>query len=114
MLLLIGSCQQPTSDPDQAVRDLIVAHHWISDPAYAPPPEDQVLFSVDGTFIMKAGTLHGRWTYVGGVFTISYYDNADPTSGNLVTEISSGAAFAVTKTTLLFNYLFLPAHFIPL
>lgn len=116
--LLAGSCQQPTSDPDQAVRDLIVAHHWISDPAYQPPfatpdpAEFQVLFDVVGAANIDAGSRLGSWTYAGGVFTLHYTDT-NATGGTAVTETTSSPTFTVTKTSLQFNYLGGLCHLIP-
>ncbi|HTH13910.1 MAG TPA: hypothetical protein VMB23_05905, partial [Spirochaetia bacterium] len=57
--LVAVACKQPTSDPDQALRDLIVNKTWYPDTNYADTNTDIFFFQPGGT-----GYTHsGNWTF---------------------------------------------------
>lgn len=73
LVLLLGmmaSCEQPTVDPDEKYRDLLVSTPWGPDPAYPDdPPAPVLIFYRNGTTQIGSG-FHGTWAYDGGVLTM--------------------------------------------
>jgi len=86
-LALVG-CQQPTEDPDAAVRELLSNKLWYPDPTVANNPATTLYLYSDGSAAITGKRLYS-WSYQDGVLTIV---------GPLGTETTT--APAVTKTTL--------------
>jgi len=106
--LLVVSCEQPTTDPDQAIRDLLIGPTWIQDDAnYPTEPGDTFRFATDGSLNKGGADNWGRWSYKSGTLTLTYTDG-----GSTVTETSSGANLAVTGSTLRLIFLGVTCHFV--
>jgi hypothetical protein len=69
---LAASCQQPTSDPDQPVRDLIESTTWDSDTVNFPTDAMQIVvrFNLDGTVYYKSTLGQMTWSYKNSVLTV--------------------------------------------
>lgn len=71
LVLLLASCEQPTVDPDQKLRDTIVGLAWLSDPVAgaADVVTPKMVFEVGGSVIIDSH--RGTWSYVNAVFAIT-------------------------------------------
>jgi hypothetical protein len=106
LVLAVAACKQPTTDPDQALRDLIVNKTWYHDDTNYPSetnPEN-FLFNPDGTGFTHGGTWTFTWTIVSGTLTITWTGVATTNAADVTSSL------AITSTTLVITYLQNPIH----
>lgn len=104
LVLVLGSCETPTTDTDAATKALIVQGWWEQDGAgETDAVEMTVRFWSDGTASRNGTTGDTTWTYKSGVFTITdplgTYSTTDPviTSSQFTFSCDGGTAYLVPK-----------------
>jgi len=96
--LLFTSCQQPTTDPDQAVRDLIIGTTWVPDETRASWASPRAYFYQNGSALLNSTV--ATWSYKSGVLTLVYTQGT-----TVITEITISPSLSVTASSFSFNYL---------
>lgn len=108
-VLGLSGCEQPTADPDEAIRELIIHHNraWIVDETKANHAAPVLVFSARGKLLINGAT-DGTWSYKKKVFTLTR-----TVSGILVSDTTTVPDFLATKNQLNINYEGGLCHFIP-
>lgn len=90
-------CEQPTADPDQVYRDLLVGKVWHPAAAPASNAEPQLYFSSGGGVVI-GGSLAGTWSYDDGTFTLTRTVDSQ-------TDTTTAPDLVISASQLHINYL---------
>lgn len=107
LVLLLGmmaSCEQPTVDPDEKYRDLLVGPQWITNGDPQNHAEPTLIFRPDGTANLNGVNDAVRWTLKKKTLTLVHSQGTDVTTSDV---------FAVSTTELTLVYLGGTCHLIP-
>lgn len=106
VLLTLTACEQPTVDPDQKYRDLLVGTTWGPDPAYSGETQPPIfLFYRNGTAQIGAG-FQGTWSYEKGTLTIQRTIDG-------YVDVTTAPDLVISRGNLVFQYVGVLRHLVP-